>query len=250
MAEDTALPVRVPTVVEEDMDFTVIATHPAEMEKAQRSLILWCARKIEHVKQALADAQEQFDIAMKAGWEVSAWERQINRADKRVEFYRKIKAALEAGYYIVPPFPIDVFAIRTDRKNPTKKASNNHWDTHKQDARILPVGQGNYVSSKPVVYQRSIPLPPKDGKPQAMTEYFAKNFLPVDFPFKLAKPAVLAETAKAMALKVFDQIGVLPAFTAPDPIVCGQILFPEKNGYGPRKSITFFVAWWLDTKTL
>jgi hypothetical protein len=245
---NTNLPVRVPTVVEEDIDFTVVASNPKEMEAAQRSLILWCARKIDHVKQHLADTREQYELALRAGWTALAWKRQFQRAEKRVEFYRKIKLALEAGYYIVPPFPINVFAIRTNRKTPDKMTSTDSWSSHRQSPRILPAGEGDYVSSIPQVHQRTIPM---EGKPQGAKEYFAKHFLPVDFPFKLAKPAVLSETAKAMALKVFDQMGVMPdmARTA-DPVVCGQILLAPEYSHGPQRSVTFFVAWWLDTKTL
>jgi hypothetical protein len=250
---DISLPVRVPTVVEDDMDFTVVSSNPAQMEAAQRSLILWCARKIEHVKQALVDVQEQHEIAVNAGWKADAWERQIRRAERRIDFYRKIKTALEAGYYIVPPFPIEIFAIRTNRKTPDPKRGSREWGNEQaQEPRILPAGEGDYVARDPEVFYRDLPGPPDkaSGNPTTIKEYFAKHFLPVDFPFKLAKPAVLSETARAMALKVFDQMGVLPgtARTA-DPIVCGQILYPERAGL-PRKAVTFFVAWWLDTRTL
>ena len=32
----------------------------------------------------------------------------------------------------------------------------------------------------------------------------------------------------------------------PDPIVCGQIL----SWFHKKQPVTFFIAWWLDTKTL
>jgi hypothetical protein len=37
----------VPTIVDEPMDFTVFANNPADMVGAQKSMILWCARKIQ-----------------------------------------------------------------------------------------------------------------------------------------------------------------------------------------------------------
>ena len=44
------------------------------------------------------------------------WRRELSKQKGRVEFYRKIEMALEAGYYIVPPYPLDIFfAIRTQR---------------------------------------------------------------------------------------------------------------------------------------
>jgi hypothetical protein len=41
-------------------------------------------------------------------------------------------------------------------------------------------------------------------------------------------------------------MGALPAARAPDPIICGEILLPHRKG----QAVTFFVSWWLDTKTL
>lgn len=243
------LPAMVDTVIEQPMDFTVMATSPAEMEGAQRSLILWCARKIQATKEELAEAKEQLEIARQNKWNTSAWSRQALKHERRGEFYRKIKSALEAGYYIVPPFPLDIFAIRTDRVNPERKDSE-YRDNHNQKALSLPEGQGRYVDPKPIRQGYIDKRKKADGTIRDVTMYYAREFASVDFPFKLAKPEVLGATAKAMALKIFDRLGVLPAFRAADPIVCGQILYPDQPRYGEPKTVTFFVAWWLDTKTL
>lgn len=249
MTDDT-FPAIVPTRIEH-MDFTVVATKPQEMEAAQLSLIQWAASKIAAETEELREAEAGLEIAMKAGWKHQAWERLVDKAARQVQFYTKIKAALDAGYYIVPPFPIDVFAIRTRRVKPDRKTTTQDWSArHEQSPQILPPGEGRYVSDDPEVWTRKIPAG-DSGTGKEVTQYFAQEFLDVDFPFKLAKPAVLEETAKAMALKVFDQMGVLPARArSPDPIVCGQILHPVKPGYGERKAVTFFIAWWLDTRTL
>ena len=52
--------------------------------------------------------------------------------------------------------------------------------------------------------------------------------------------------------KIFDRLGVLPRVRRPDSVVCGEILFPNQtvHRWGQLKTVTFFVAWWLDTKTL
>lgn len=53
--------------------------------------------------------------------------------------------------------------------------------------------------------------------------------------------------ARAMALNVFDQLGVVRnSVRSGDPIVVGQILDPRGGG----RMATFFVAWWLDTADL
>jgi hypothetical protein len=53
----------VSTVVDEPMDFTVIANSPAEMESSQRSLIQWAERKMQSLKGQLDVADHQRKIA-------------------------------------------------------------------------------------------------------------------------------------------------------------------------------------------
>lgn len=243
------VPAIVPTVVDDPMDFTVVARDPSEMAKAQKSLILWAARKIQAEKELLAEAEEQRDIAAKNKWRASGWKNRVRLSRQKIEFYKKIKVALEAGYYIVPPFPIEVFAIRTDRRAPDRMESSSRWDNHRQRGRRLPAGEGRYVSDLPAARESEWTETKDDGKKVTHYTSWANRFRDVDFPFKMAKPAVLNATAEAMALKVFDRMGVLPQRRAADPIVCGQIIKPGGNRY-TETAITFFVAWWLDTKTL
>lgn len=241
----------VPTVVDEPMDFTVIAHSPKEMEAAQRSLILWAARKIQMVKNELADAQEQFRLHKEKKWSVDGWRSQILKQERRAEFYRKIKMALEAGYYIVPPFPMDIFAIRTKRSYPERRDST-YPDNHDQLPQVLPAGEGRYVDPKPSRRSYEENQKQRDGTTKAVTHYYAREFQDVDFPFKLAKAEIREATDQAMRLGVFDQMGVLPRVRAPDPIVCGQILYPNTRLWhnNDHKAVTFFVTWWLDTRTL
>lgn len=245
--------VLVPTVVDEPIDFTVIATSPKDMEQAQRSLILWCARKIQAIKHELTEAASQLELHRTNKWNTTGWRSEILRKERRAEFYRKIKMALEAGYYIVPPFPIDIFAIRVDRASPHEYAST-HADNHDQPAQVLPAGEGRYVDPKPVRSTWVDNEKQRDGTTKAVTHYYASDYSAVDFPFKLARAEIKEATSKAMKLKLFDRLGVLPRVRKPDPIVCGQILIPDRKHYRwaqeQREAITFFVAWWLDTRTL
>jgi len=241
------LPATVETVVEQPMDFTVFANTPADMVGAQKSMILWCARKIQAEKSEMAEAQKNLDAAAAHKWSTTAWSRQVKLYGEKVEFYKKIKMALEAGYYIVPPFPIDIFAIRTDKSAPRPKWQENKWrDHHEQKARMLPSGVGAYVSPDPVLTSTTHSIPTKDGGKREITNWRPDEWAPADFPFKLAKAEIMSATRAAMALKVFDQMGALPTHRAPDPIICGQILMPHRKG----QAVTFFVSWWLDTKTL
>lgn len=51
-----------------------------------------------------------------------------------------------------------------------------------------------------------------------------------------------------MALRVFDQLGVIQHERKRDPIIVGQIVDP-RDKYRNRV-VSFFVAWWLNTETL
>ncbi len=251
---DTAL---VPTFVDEPMDFTVIAKSPSEMEAAQRSLILWAARKIQFQKQEIAEAEEQLRIAKERKWETAAWRKEVTKRENQANYFRKIKAALEAGYYIVPPFPIDIFAIRTDRKAPRHMTGESR-DNHDQLPSVLPIGEGRYVDPKPTRESYVEVEKRQDYKTNQMvdkniTYYHATGFEDVTFPFKLARAEVKEAAINAMGLKIFDTLGVLPRTRKPDPVVCGQIYVPNKKlwrHYEVNEAVTFFVAWWLDTKLL
>lgn len=251
---DKNLPVRVETAMDDVADFTVVATNPAEMERGQKSLILWAARKIEAEKELLREAQEQFDIAKRSKWSTGGWARRVQLSEGKIEYYRKIKMALEAGYYIVPPFPISVFAIRTEEGRPTTRTGWQDRDFASRQgiqAKALVAGVGRYVSDRVMTKPFRKMVKNILDKWEENTYHAPNAFRDVEFPFKLAKSAVMSETAKAMALKVFDQIGIMgqepeKAAAIPDPIVCGQIM----PWFHKRKPITFFIAWWLDTKTI
>lgn len=240
----------VPTVVDEPMDFTVIATSPKDMEAGQRSLILWAARKIQAIKSELEAARSELKEATEHKWKGSGWRSLVLKLERRVEFYRKIKMALEAGYYIVPPFPVDVFAIRTKRAKPHEYLST-HRDNHNQSAQVLAIGEGRYVDPRPI-RDSFLDTETRQGKEVEVTRYFATEYQDVDFPFKLARAEIREATDKAMALKLFDRMGVLPRVRNADPVVVGQIMVPNQRlwRWSDGRSVTFFVAWWLDTKSL
>jgi hypothetical protein len=245
---DNNIPAVVDTVVEQPADFTVFATNPADMIGAQRSMILWCARKIQAEKLEMVEAQTNLDAAKANKWSHAAWAKQVKLRVDRIEFYKKIKMALEAGYYIVPPFPVDTFAIRVkNQRSPRGVWSTSRWrNSHVQKEDLLPAGEGHYVSPTPLLERQNFPDKDFSGKEIMKTHWRPLEFRAADFPFKLAKAEIMEATRAAMALKVFDRMGALPAARAPDPIICGEIIMPHNR----NQSVTFFVSWWLDTRTL
>ncbi len=237
----------VETILDTPDDFTVFATNPADMVGAQRSMILWCARKIQAGKVEMAEAQTNLNAAKANKWSPAAWAKQVKLHADKIEFYKKIKVALEAGYYIVPPFPVDTFAIRVKSgAKPRGPWNDASWVRFEQSTKMLPAGEGNYVSPRPSREMTAFPVKRKDGTEVQIKHWRPDEFVAADFPFKLAKAEIMEATRAAMALKVFDRMGALPAARAPDPIICGEILLPHRKG----QAVTFFVSWWLDTKTL
>ena len=152
-------------------------------------------------------------------------------------YYAKIKAAVEAGYLIVPNFDIDVFAVRTQRRTPPDTVGAL---TAQPD--LSPHGQGAYVDDR--CFTDSFVETVKNsytGKDEDKTREFstAYDYTP-DIPLRGVKPIILDATQRAMALKIFDQIGVVKA-RKQDPIIVGQIVQPGGNGRSWKKTVSFFV---------
>lgn len=222
MTTDLALPIA--------HDVTVFATNPAEMAQAQHGMVGWCQRKIDEAARQRDDFEANGLRVAEAGWprEAAKWRRQVVKAQKRVDFYEKLKLALEAGYLIVPPLPFQAFAIRTKRTSPKWQNLGQHAD-HQQQAEPIKAGRGHYENPFPEVNLHSDSRKDAQGKEIVQRWTTPGDFRPIDFPFALAKPEILNATTKAMALKVFDAIGVLPRHRAPDPIVVGSIISPAGN---------------------
>ncbi|HZZ80986.1 MAG TPA: hypothetical protein VFE62_20965 [Gemmataceae bacterium] len=265
----TTAPISPPAVLHEhqelegEQDVTVIARYPYQMEKCQAELIEWAKRKIAVVETESRDLAENLEIAKKNQWGTGGLYRAHQRSVKREEFYRKILAALDAGHCIVPNFPVDIIAVRTTRRNPSKGTSTDWSDPHTQASECPPIGDGEFKAANPVIYQRKIEYE-RDGKQITEKEYWAEAFAEFDFPFTTAKPEILSATARAMQDKFFDEIGVLPGKKKrEDPIIVGRIYDPssskenDRDWAGRRRSrsshtrfVTFLIAWFVDTRTL
>lgn len=230
-------------------DIEVTAIEPGEMLPAQHQLIDWCQRKcraLELEKKELVDA---YNHAVAHKWKSSTLKAAAERLQKRIVFYGKIGAALEAGYCIVPNFPVSLFAIRTDRDKPLKLMGTYQYDNHQQPAGALAVGEGEYKNPLPKVWERTIQK--EEPNKKEIKQYWAEDFEAVDFPIQMAKPRIMEATTRAMALNIFDEFGILPAARKQDPLIVGRI----KLGGTPRHAhddnrVTFIIAWHLNTAML
>lgn len=238
------------TVPQTELDTELSAQTPAEMLACQQNLILWCERKITSMEHEHKELQGAYEHAHAHKWKSDTLKRHAAIAAKRVTFYQKIKAALEAGYYIVPNFPVTLFAVRTKSKKPAPmaKVGLTYVPNLSQEAQVLPQGQGEYQNPVPVIRQS----PARTENNRTVHDYWATEWDEMEFPANMAKLHIMEATTKAMQEKIFDEMGMLPADHKrhPDPILVGHIVDPRPVGYGPRKHVTFMVAWHIDTSTL
>ena len=234
----------------------LVATRPEDVATAQRSLAEFFSAKLEQAKREWDDCQASYDAASAAdsNLNLAPFSRQVSRSKKRFQFYEKCLLAVQAGYVIVPSFPgMDRFMIRTKKKKPLKAESNSRWNDFPQLPQVLPVGDGENKDSLPEVYQRTY-LPGQLGENEKeVVRFFPESFRDqVEYPMSVAHPTVISELDKAAKMKIFDDFGVSPSRRAKgDPIVVGRIYRPnQKPDFGGGNSISFLVAWYLDTRTI
>jgi len=227
----------------------IIALNPGQMAEAQTTTVAWAEKKLAAAKAELDEADGIAHTMRTYGLRVDPAERQMDRAAKRVRYYEKVKAALEAGYYVIPPFDIQLFAVRTDRVTVDGKLSEYPHESREQQARALPIGAGRFANPVPVVSAVDTQTKPAYGDPsktREVTIYAATDWRDeIDLPVRAMKPTIIEAVGKALDEKIFDALGIAPAYRAADPIIAGQIKRPDGKGV-----LTFFVAWWLDESDL
>jgi len=232
----------------------LVALAPSDLLAAQTNLVNWCDAKTRSLHTEIADLRENLRIAKESKWRTAGLQSALNRAKRRVMFYDKIKAAVAAGYLIVPNFPVDVFAVRVSRDAPKGLSRTSTWGRGLQaSAEQLPVGDGRYVSNAVSETDRSYTEQTPDGKKKEITYITGDEYVEeIGFPVQAVRPVVMDATQRAMALRIFDQIGLVAnggreyVQQRGDPIVVGRLIDPRGNG----RMVTFFVAWWLNTRDL
>jgi hypothetical protein len=245
----TNLPVAGPVEPEEPRA-EFIALTPKEMTAAHAGLLSWAEAKSREVQTEVKELADEVALAKQNKWRSGGFERHKRMAERRLGFYQRVIEALRAGYIVIPNFEVDIFAIRTDKTKPHgKHEMGDQWSAphFPQEAKELPAGEGKYVGPMAEQETRYGPSGEVDKQGQPIKKYFAwpTDFADVAFPVIVAKPQVMNATAQAMALKVFDQIGVTQEFVRGrrgDPVVVGKILNPRHNA----PDLTFFIAWYLD----
>lgn len=220
------------------------ATVPMEMVNAQQQLITWCDGKLKALRFESNELKGATEHAKQMKWKSATLQNQYNKSLRKISFYEKMKAALLEGFYIVPNFPIQMFAIKTKKKF-VYGHSWSYWGEFEQNAQELAQGEGEYKNPFPIVSR--VTSEHKDGKEIRKAESEAVDWDEFEFPLTMARPQIMEATSRAMALKIFDRIGIMPAHKKDDPVIIGQIF--NKNGWN-EKIVSFMIAWHLNTNVL
>jgi len=249
MSESTALAKSAPRQMERPKQTVVIARSAEDLLLGNQQLIGWAQDRIDDLEVDLADTVKNLEHATKRKWKVSPWKRRVTMLRKRLNYYVKIKAALEQGYCMVPNFPAHVFAIRTCKKNPRKNTARGTWrnpSVKNQNTESPPLGEGRHVD--PNALQTTWQDEVDDGKGGTKTVHYAEavEFDDPEFPVTMVKPQILEDVSHARALKIFDEIGMLPEPRrhGADPVVVGRIVL--QAGTYSERAMTFLLSWWVD----
>jgi hypothetical protein len=230
----------------------LVACDPAEMARAQGNLIEWAIKMQHSLDLEAEELRKAHEVAVANKWgNRGILVSQLKRAEKRIVFYGKIESALRSGYLIVPNFEMSVFAIRTERSFP--RGGWRQWGSdsskYQQVSGILPAGEGDNVSPNPKLDHCATPYTDEQGKARVRHEYMPVEFEDVDFPMEVARPVVMETTARALKLRLFDEIGIAKdasAIRRGDPMILGRLRNPRPN----RPDVTCFIAWYFDPRNV
>lgn len=250
------------------------ALNPAEMQAAQGDLKTWLEQRLAVLERDIVEANAALNEARRNGWATGALTSARNRAVDDETFYNKILVAVEAGYTIIPDFPISVFAVR--RGQEPKQELQTYDGVRSAAGTALgrpvtsdcaPAGVGDYRNPQPATWEQTREntlATPENKQPRYYTTITRYNHpaAPISFPVTSARSPVMRATAKAMKEKAFDQVGVCLPTTAVadgrrvvqrsaragDPLIIGQVL--RKNEGGRQKVVSFIIAWHLNLNDL
>lgn len=233
------------------------ATDAASMAMGQEHMVEFFIGRLREAEAEVAEAERNVETAENCGFQMGSFKRHLSLARRMVRFYEKCSVVVKAGHALVPNFPADVFAVRTDRDKPKAKERYNQWQPGNAafivDTVDLSLGEGEYVDSDPLVDGRIDSQWKKDektGEWKSNTFWKAIEFQDVHFPDSTRNSDVMIAVHQAMDLKAFDDFGVLPdrRERQQDPIIVGRVKDPRRHR--SHLPLCFMVAWYVDTRTI
>lgn len=234
--------------VAESRPHEVIALNMPQLETAHDQMLKWTGAKKASVAAELAEERANLEIATTRKWATEPFKRRIVKLERRVAFFSKMEDALAAGYILIPNFDMDVFAIRTRARNPVGGTRSGRFNNFVQPAQILAKGEGRYIDPNPFIHT-------DEQKGEKGTEYYqwpTELDEEISFPLAMARPMLMTKAGEAMALKVFDEIGIARdtqwrrTGTRGDPFIVGRIGNPNRQ----RPAVSFFIGWSFDPSRL
>lgn len=222
----------------------LIAVSRPQLDAAHEQMAAWCQTMIDKMRADVTVESEVLERARQSKWAIEPHKRRLRQLERRREFYEKIHAAVLEGYVIVPNFPMDLFAIRTDATTPRHQSRAYHgWRAFREPSRSLAAGEGEYKN--PDVGYTTDESKDEAGKAVVLSET-VDEFDPIEFPFDLAKPQLMEAVEVATRQRIFDELGVGRNEQRGDPVILGRILNPRRG----RSPITFFIGWQFDPSSL
>jgi hypothetical protein len=232
-----------------------VAVSREEMVEANGQIREFLSVKLDGLRLEHQEMQDAIDVAMANNWKIDVLGKAEKKLRRQVMYYDKLVAALDAGFTIVPNMPCDQFAIRVKRALPRETAIRTATGYEPnamlkdETGEILPAGEGRYESPNQLIREERSSFEAKPGTMEHTHFIRATEWDAIEFPFAAAVPIVMSATQAAMALKLFDRIGLVPQQVrmVEDPIVLGQIVLREN---GRERVASFLIAWHLDMRTL
>lgn len=233
----------------------IVAIAREDFAPAQARMVALAESRIAEWTAQRDELVANVEVARRNKWRHEPMKRAARMAERMVTYYTAIREALVNGYMIMPDLQCDVYAVRV-RENgaslPARQMGNSQWLTHdprQGPSSSLPVGEGEYVSDTTVAHRHHEKW--KDAQDREQTTYFstALDNLPPEAPVILARPVLLEAAERAMALRVFDEIGIVGAnrrSRTADPMLVGRINDPRPT----RRGQAFLIAWWFAPASL
>lgn len=239
----------------------------SELPHMQQGLLQWCRDKLDLVRAESKELWRAYKEAKDRKWKTSVLKKHADLSDNRALYYEKLIDVLDAGFCVFPSLDCDLFAIRVDREKPACRSQFFRYPYHpdwEESSDAVASGVGEYVNPVPAKksYADSQKVPIKDDPNNKVTgrTHYTVGFDKIQFPLSMSKPHIMDAVGKAMALKVFDEIGIIGDKATSqatkrrrrDPLIVGRILNPKRAGYnnGEEDAVTFLISWHIDTKDL
>jgi hypothetical protein len=233
-------------------DLRLYALSPADVTTAQDQLRRWLAEKRLEVEGEVKELEQCLHVAAEGRMQTDAWRRRLKPVRLHLDFLDKVTMALDQGYLIIPNLPLNVFAVRvSENTEPEGYQERKNWrpSAPEYGPEQLPAGRGVYVSPRPAMKRGSREEPEKTGGTTTIYTAQVIAFKPVGFPVVAVRPEILTAAQRAMALRLFDEIGLVQDGGRHDPIVVGRIN-DWKRPRDKAKGVTCFIGWFFDTRSL